>query len=173
MAAAQAVACVAPAASTSGRLGGAARARAPAAALRPAPRQLALRRSAAAPARRMQTCVRAVLDVTNDSFEKEVLQSEVPVLVDFWANWCGPCKLMHPMMAWAEKEYGAALKVVKIEADANKATLEKYKVYGLPCFILFKDGQEVPDSHSEGAMSKKALQDYLAKFGIKAAVTAA
>ncbi len=74
MAAAQAVVCVAPAASTSGRLGGAVRARAPAAALRPAPRQLALRRAAAAPARRMQTCVRAVLDVTNDTFEKEVLQ---------------------------------------------------------------------------------------------------
>ena len=74
MAAAQAVVCVAPAASTSGRLGGVVRARARAAALRPAPRQLALRRGAAAPARRMQTCVRAVLDVTNDTFEKEVLQ---------------------------------------------------------------------------------------------------
>ena len=74
MAAVQAVVCVAPAASTSGRLGGATRARAPAAALRSAPRQLALRRSAAAPAGRMQTCVRAVLDVTNDTFEKEVLQ---------------------------------------------------------------------------------------------------
>lgn len=80
MAAAAAVVCVAPVASTSGRLGGATRARAPAAALRPARQQLALRRSAAAPARRMQICVRAVLDVTNDTFDKEVLQVRRGVL---------------------------------------------------------------------------------------------
>ncbi|KAL4420052.1 hypothetical protein ABPG77_007491 [Micractinium sp. CCAP 211/92] len=132
------------------------------------------RASSRAAARRSAVCVHAVLNVTDDTFDEEVLKSPVPVLVDFWANWCGPCRLMHPMMDWAEKEYGSALKVVKVEADGNTATIEKYKVYGLPCFILFKDGQEVEGSHSEGAMSKKALTEYLQRnLGLAPAATKA
>ncbi|PSC67617.1 thioredoxin x [Micractinium conductrix] len=133
----------------------------PVAQLRPA-----LRSSRAAARRGAAVAVRAVLDVSDGTFEAEVLKSPVPVLVDFWATWCGPCKLMHPMMAWAEKEYGSALKVVKIEADPNQECIKKYNVHGLPCFIMFKDGQEVEGSHSEGAMSKKALTEYLAKHGV-------
>ncbi|KAL4852836.1 Thioredoxin X [Chlorella vulgaris] len=119
-------------------------------------------------ARRHSTCVRAVLDATEANFEEEVLKSKVPVLVDVWATWCGPCKLMSPMMDWAEKEYGAALKVTKMEADPNPALVEEYKVYGLPCFLLFRDGALVEGSRTEGAMSKKGLQEYLAKHGISA-----
>ncbi|KAL4440620.1 hypothetical protein ABPG75_003621 [Micractinium tetrahymenae] len=162
------VALVQPASAMSGaaRSSSAVRARTAAAAVRPRTAAAALcvqRSSSRAAARRSAVCVRAVLNVTDDTFEEEVLEAPVPVLVDFWANWCGPCRLMHPMMDWAEKEYGSALKVVKVEADGNTGSIEKYKVYGLPCFILFKDGQEVEGSHSEGAMTKKALGEYLQK----------
>jgi len=106
--------------------------------------------------------VAAVLDVTEDSFESEVLQSQLPVVVDFWATWCGPCKLVAPSMEWAEKAFQGQLKVVKVDCtDTNKSLMEKYKVYGLPCLIVFKDGQKLEASHHEGAITKKALGDYL------------
>ncbi|EFN53851.1 hypothetical protein CHLNCDRAFT_14388, partial [Chlorella variabilis] len=129
------------------------------------------RRSAGASrpaARRQSTCVRAVLDATEANWEEEVLKVRpaVPVLVDVWATWCGPCKLMSPLMTWAEKEYAGALKVVKVEADPNPALIEQYKVYGLPCFLIFKGGALVEGSKEEGAMPKKQLVEYLAKHGI-------
>lgn len=104
-----------------------------------------------------------VTDITSEAqWEQEVLKAEQPVLVDFWAPWCGPCKLMAPLMTWAEKEH-EGLKVVKVEHGANKGLIEKYKVYGLPCLIVFKDGQEVPGSKNEGAVTKAILQKYIEK----------
>lgn len=107
-----------------------------------------------------------VLDVTTDTFEAEVLKADVPVLVDFWATWCGPCKLVAPSMAWAEKEYGCGLKVVKVEADANQDLITRFKVYGLPCLILFSGGAEMEGSHREGAITKAGLVQYLDKHGV-------
>lgn len=94
-------------------------------------------------------------------FETEVLQSTKPVLVDFWATWCGPCKLVAPLMDWAEKEYGERIKVVKINHTPNPEIIANLKVYGLPTLMVYKDGQLVPGSHREGAITKALLQKYI------------
>lgn len=94
-------------------------------------------------------------------WEKEVLQSDKPVLVDFWAVWCGPCKLVAPLMAWAEKEYGDVLKVVKVNHTPNPNIISKYKVYGLPTLMVFNGGELVEDSHREGAVTKAILEKYI------------
>lgn len=117
-------------------------------------------------ARRGPVSARAVLDVDESTFEAEVLKSDVPVLVDFWATWCGPCKLVAPLMAAVEKDFGSALKVVKINADPAPALVEKYKVYGLPTLIIFKGGAPVPGSQREGAINKAKLMEYLASHGL-------
>ncbi|KXZ54939.1 hypothetical protein GPECTOR_3g109 [Gonium pectorale] len=110
--------------------------------------------------------VTRVANIETASFDAEVLKSDKPVLVDFWASWCGPCKLVAPLMDWAEKEYDGKLKVVKIEHDKNPELIAKYKVYGLPTLIVFKDGEEVAGSKREGAITKVLLQQYLSKHGI-------
>lgn len=165
------VPCACSSSSSSPRLGAAQRA-----AARHRPATALLRQRAAgglrAASRRQLGCVRAVLDVGDADFEQEVLKSELPVLVDFWATWCGPCKLVAPSMVWAEKEYAGRLKVVKVEADPNPAIIEQYKVYGLPCLIVFKDGKAIEESHHEGAVTKKALVEYLAKHGVPATANA-
>uniref|UniRef100_A0A0D3G1N7 Thioredoxin domain-containing protein n=1 Tax=Oryza barthii TaxID=65489 RepID=A0A0D3G1N7_9ORYZ len=94
-------------------------------------------------------------------FEAEVLQSDLPVLVDFVADWCGPCRLIAPVVDWAAEEYEGRLKIVKIDHDANPQLIEEYKVYGLPSLILFKDGKEVPGSRREGAITKAKFKEYL------------
>jgi len=105
----------------------------------------------------------AVKDVKSEAeFEQEVLQATGPVLVDFWAPWCGPCKLVAPLMKWAEEEY--KVKAVKVEHGPNPALIEKYKVYGLPTLIVFNDGKEVPGSKNEGAIGKTQLAEYLKKY---------
>ena len=110
----------------------------------------------------LKTC--AVLAVTEETFEAEVLKADLPVLVDFWATWCGPCKLVAPSMEWAEKTFGSDLKVVKIDCtDTNKGLMEQFKVYGLPCLIVFKNGEQLDGSHREGAITRKDLMKYLEK----------
>ncbi|KAI8476415.1 MAG: thioredoxin x [Monoraphidium minutum] len=95
-------------------------------------------------------------------FEAEVLkESGKMVLVDFWATWCGPCRLVAPLMTWAETEYGSNLKVVKINHTGNPELVATHKVYGLPALMLFKDGKLVAGSHREGAISKPQLKKYL------------
>jgi thioredoxin 1 len=100
-------------------------------------------------------------DVTEATFDAEVLKSGTPVLVDFWASWCGPCKLISKIVEKAEGEYGDKLKVVKVECDGNPALVEKYSVYGLPTLIMFKDGVEVVGSKNEGAISYDKLKVWL------------
>ncbi|XP_078448562.1 thioredoxin X, chloroplastic-like [Wolffia australiana] len=102
-----------------------------------------------------------VVSVTQDEFSEVVLKSEIPVLVEFVADWCGPCRLVAPAIEWAAKEYNGRLKVVKIDHDANPKLIEEYKVYGLPGLILFKDGQAVPQSQREGAISQPKLKEYI------------
>ncbi|KAM0942228.1 putative protein-disulfide reductase [Dioscorea sansibarensis] len=103
----------------------------------------------------------AVSTIGQSGFLAEVLESDVPVLVEFVADWCGPCRVMVPVIEWVSQEYTDKLKVVKIDHDANPQLIEEYKVYGLPALILFKDGKEVAGSRREGAMSKVKLKEYL------------
>jgi len=116
----------------------------------------------------MRTIV-SVLEITAENFEQEVIKSELPVLMDFWAHWCGPCKLVLPSVEWAEREYEGQLKVVKVEADSNKDLVEKFKVYGLPTIILVKDGEKMEGTHHEGAITQKKLVAYLDKHGFSKA----
>ncbi|KAK9117850.1 hypothetical protein Scep_015943 [Stephania cephalantha] len=102
-----------------------------------------------------------VTEIDETQFSELVLKSEKAVLVEFVATWCGPCRLISPAVDWATEEYKDKVKIYKIDHDKNPELIEKYKVYGLPTLILFKDGKEVPESRSEGAMTKKKLKDHL------------
>ncbi|KAG8043920.1 hypothetical protein GUJ93_ZPchr0458g22561 [Zizania palustris] len=106
-------------------------------------------------------CGAAVKYIGQNEFDAEVLQSELPVLVDFVADWCGPCRLIAPVVDWASEEYEGRLKIVKIDHDANPQLIAEYKVYGLPALILFKNGKEVPESRREGAITKAKLKEYI------------
>ncbi|GBF94037.1 thioredoxin chloroplastic [Raphidocelis subcapitata] len=107
-------------------------------------------------------CGDAVTEIQNwAQWETDVLASDKPVLVDIWATWCGPCKLVAPLMDWAEKEYGDKFKVVKVNHTPNPEVIAKYKVYGLPALMVFKGGELVADSHREGAVTKAILQKYV------------
>ena len=83
------------------------------------------------------------IDVNGDSFDKEVIQSEAPVLVDFWGPQCGPCLALMPAVEGLEEKYGENLKVVKLNASQNKRFCLSMKVLGLPTYLFYKDGQEV------------------------------
>ena len=105
------------------------------------------------------TAAVSVLQLTDANFQAEVLECSTPVLVDVWATWCGPCRPMAPMMAWAAEAYAGRLTVGKLEADPNPASRDRMQVQGLPALVLFKDGQEI--ARHEGAMAKPQLQAFL------------
>lgn len=82
-----------------------------------------------------------VLEVTDQNFEAEVLRADQPVLVDFWAAWCGPCRIVAPTVEALAKEYAGKAKVAKVNVDENNATPARYNIRGIPTLLLFKDGQ--------------------------------
>jgi thioredoxin 1 len=93
--------------------------------------------------------------VTDDSFSADVLSSDTPVLVDFWATWCGPCKMVAPVLEEIASEKAGALRVAKIDVDENPATARDFQVVSIPTMILFKDGK--PVKRILGAKGKAAL----------------
>lgn len=82
-------------------------------------------------------------EVTDNNFKDEVIKSDKPVLVDFWADWCGPCKMVAPVVEDLAEEYEDQLKVCKLDVDANQATASEHGVMSIPTLIYFKDGEEV------------------------------
>jgi thioredoxin 1 len=99
------------------------------------------------------------LTITDQDFSTEVLSANQPVLVYFWASWCGPCRLMSPILNQLAGDYGDRLKIVKMEVDPNPETVSKYQVEGVPAFRVFKTGEMVESS--EGAISKQKLQSLI------------
>jgi thioredoxin 1 len=97
---------------------------------------------------------------TNDGdFEKDVLQSDKPALVDFWAEWCGPCKMIEPLLNETAGEYADRLSIVKVNVDENPNIAQKFGIRSIPTLILFKDG--AVQAQKLGAMSKSQLIDFL------------
>ena len=85
----------------------------------------------------------AVLQLTDDNFEAEVIKSKIPVLVDFWAEWCMPCRMIGPFIDELARTYNGKIKVGKLDTDANQATAVNFRIMSIPAVMLFKDGQVV------------------------------
>ena len=100
-----------------------------------------------------------ILHVTDDTFEQEVLQSQTPVLVDYWAEWCGPCKMIAPVLDQIATDYAGRLKVAKINIDENQSTPPKYGIRGIPTLMLFKNGNV--EATKVGALSKTQLAAFI------------
>jgi thioredoxin 1 len=101
----------------------------------------------------------AIRKVTDDTFKDEVLSSSVPVLVDYWAEWCGPCKMIAPMLDESATSYAGRLNIAKLNIDENTKTPSEYHVRGIPTLMLFKDGK--PIATKVGALSKSQLSAFI------------
>ena len=100
-----------------------------------------------------------IVHVTDQTFEPEVLKSDLPVLVDYWAEWCGPCKAIAPILDEIAKEYGGKLKIAKLDVDANVEVPKKYNIRGIPTLMLFKNGNV--EEQIVGARSKSQRTAFL------------
>ncbi|MFA7554936.1 MAG: thioredoxin TrxA [Spongiibacteraceae bacterium] len=100
-----------------------------------------------------------IVHVTDASFEADVLGADIPVLVDFWAEWCGPCKMIAPVIADIATEYKGKLKVCKMDVDANTETAPKFGIRGIPTLMIFKNGSA--EATKVGALSKTQLSEFI------------
>ena len=110
-----------------------------------------------------------VTEVTDSSFEKDVLQSAKPVLVDFWATWCAPCRMLEPTVDAVAEKFAATARVVKVNVDDNPSISQRYGIKGIPTLILFKGGKE--EERVVGATSKDSISRMIEKY-IAGAATA-
>ena len=100
-----------------------------------------------------------IINVTDSTFEQEVLSSEIPVLLDYWAEWCGPCKMIAPILKDIADEYSGKIKVAKLNIDENPGTPAKFGVRGIPTLMIFKSGSI--EATKVGAMSKSQLSAFI------------
>lgn len=101
----------------------------------------------------------SIVHVTDDSFEDEVLRSSDPVLVDYWADWCGPCKMIAPVLDEIANEYAGKIKVAKLNIDENPNTPPRYGIRGIPTLMLFREGEV--EATKVGAVSKSQLTAFI------------
>ena len=100
-----------------------------------------------------------IIHLHDDTFQKEVIESSIPVLVDYWAEWCGPCKMIAPILDDLVSEYDGKLKIAKLNIDENPQTPAKFGIRGIPTLMIFKDGN--PEATKVGALSKSQLTAFI------------
>ena len=100
-----------------------------------------------------------IIYLSDDTFQKEVIESSIPVLVDYWAEWCGPCKMIAPILDDLVSEYDGKLKIAKLNIDENPQTPAKFGIRGIPTLMIFKDGN--PEATKVGALSKSQLTAFI------------
>ncbi len=103
-----------------------------------------------------------ILEVTDESFESEIMQSETPAMVDFWAAWCGPCRMVAPVVEELATQYQGKIKVAKMDVDQNRQTPAKFGIRNIPTLILFKDGEVAQTI--VGAQPKSSIEEGLKKL---------
>ena len=101
------------------------------------------------------------IDISDDNFDSEVLKSDKPVLIDFWAEWCGPCKVLGPVIDEVAEDYSDRVKFVKLNKDNNPSNTQKFGIRGIPTLLLFKNGEKIDTS--VGVLSKSELASFLDK----------